>query len=262
MLKNIYTPLSGAIAQERVMEVVANNLANLNTAGFKGDNVSFTLLEPEPEKNYKDPIPPANYKVNFEDLMPLRGNEMSYVGVASIERDTTQGPAIMTENSLDLMLEGDGYFAVNTPEGTRYTRAGDLTMNADGALITKSGHPVMGDKGSIYLRSNAFEVNPRGEVYQDGQLIDRLQVYQFSEEKQLERVGNNYYFFDGEIESVQRLDFPAVRQGYVEGSNVNAMKNLTAMIIAHRSYEAYQKAVSNYDQMMDKSSNSIGVVRA
>lgn len=262
MLKNIYSPMSGALAQERVMDVIANNLANINTTAFKGDAVTFSLVEAEPYKNYKDPLPPANYKVDLDKVMPLRGNDMTYTSIAEIERDLSQGTAMATQNPFDLMIEGEGYLSVQTPDGERYTRAGDLTLSPDGALVTKSGHPVMGEKGAVYLRGTEFEVNQRGEIYQDGQLMDRLLVYRFEDEKQLERVGNNYFFHGSGPESMSRVEHPQIQQGYLEGSNVNAIKNLTAMIIAHRSYEAYQKAVSNYDQIMDKSSNSIGSVRA
>lgn len=262
MLNNLYSPLSGALSQEKVMEIIANNLANLNTTAFKGDNVSFTLLEPEPYKSYKDPLPPANYKVDMEKVEPLHGNEMAYVGVADVVRDTTQGPALITNNPLDMMIDGEGYFTVNTAEGQRYTRAGNFTLNPDGALVTKSGDPVLGEKGLIYLRSNQFDVNAKGEIYQDGQLVDRLQVVRFADEKLLQRVGQNLFFNEENQAGMEKLKFAGVSQGQLEGSNVNAIRNLSAMIIAHRSYEAYQKAVSNYDQMMDKSSNSIGVVRA
>jgi flagellar basal-body rod protein FlgG len=261
MLKNIYAPLSGGLAQEKALETISNNLANMNTVGFKQDNVTFTLLEPEPYKNYRDPLPPANYKVDLQKLEPLHGNEFSYVGIAGVTRDKSQGPAIETENPTDMMLEGDGYFAVNTKDGERYTRAGNFKLGPDGELQTATGDAVLGAKGTVYLRSNQFTVNQAGEIYQDGQLVDRLKVVQFEDEKALERVGLNYYMHGGSTENIREARNHRVTQGYIEGSNVNAIKSLTAMIIAHRSYEAYQKAVSNFDRMMDKSSNTIGAIR-
>ena len=262
MLKNIYSPLSGALAQERVLEMIANNLANLNTTGFKGDRVTFTLLEAEPEKNYQNPLPPANYKVGMEQLLWLKGNEMAYVGVADVQRDMQQGPSIQTHNELDLMIEGDGMFQVQTEDGPRYTRNGSFTLSPDGVLTTQSGHPVMGEKGDIVLRSGAFQVNDQGEIYQDKKLVDRLALYRVDGQADLEREGMNYYYYGGTDEGLKRVTQVNVRQGYLEGSNVNAIKDLTNMIIAHRSYEAYQKAVSNFDKMMDKSSNQLGNVRA
>lgn len=262
MVKSIYTPMSGALAQERVLELIANNLANANTVGFKGDRVSFTLLEPEPEKHYQDPLPPANYKVGIEELMNIHGNEIAYVGVGEVQRDPTQGPAIDTKNPTDLMIEGDGMLGVHTPDGVRYTRNGALGLTRDGVLVSKEGHPVMGEKGDIVVRQGAFMVNDKGEIWQDGQMVDRLQLYVFDDEAGLERSGMNLFHYGGPDESRRVVANPQVRQGFLEGSNVNAIKNLTDMIIAHRSYEAYQKAVSNYDQIMQKSSNTIGDVRA
>ena len=260
MLKNIYTPTAGALAQERLLEVIANNLANVNTTAFKGDTVTFTMLNPEPEKTYASPIPPAKFKFDFDDMMPLRGNEMSYVGVAEMSRDLTQGPALETKNKADLMIEGPGYFAVQTDEGRRFTRAGDFTLGTDGALVTKEGHPVLGDKGIIYVRSGQFEVSHTGEVLQDGQFVDRIALFNFPDSG-LERVGHNLMHYGGPEGALTRVVNPMMAQGYLEGSNVNSIKNLTAMIVAHRSFEAYQKAVANYDKMMDKSSNSIGDLR-
>lgn len=262
MLKNIYTPVAGAIAHERAMEALSNNLANINTVGFKGDNVTFTLLEPEPFKSYPSPLPPANFKVDLNEVGPLRGNEMAYVGVAAMERDFSQGPAMITHNKFDMMIEGQGFFQVHTNEGERFMRAGDLTLSQDGALVTKFGDPVLGEKGVIYLRSMQFEVNEQGEIFQDGQLVDRLALYEFKDPNSLDRVGQNYYLYNGPPEDMQVSSESRVRQGFLEGSNVNSIKNLTSLIMAHRSFEAYQKAVSNYDQIMEKSSNSIGDVRA
>ena len=260
MLKNVYAPLSGAIAQERAIESIANNLANVNTVGFKGDSVTFTLQESEPYRNYKSPIPPANYKVGFKDIQYLIGNEQMYSGVASLKRDPVQGPAIETKNPTDLMIEGEGFFEVNTAQGIRFTRAGNMSIAPDGALVTKQGDPYLGEKGVIYVRGQ-FEVNQRGEIIQDGNIVDKLRVFKFSNQDLIERVGQNYVLYDGDEQGIQKVGSPSIRQGFLEGSNVNAIKSLTSMILAHRSYEAYQKAVKNYDSMMEKSSNTIGAVR-
>jgi flagellar basal-body rod protein FlgF len=261
MQKSIYTPVSGALAQERVLEMIANNLANVNTTGFKGDRVSFERLVSEPMKHYASPLPPANYKVDLNKIGPLVGNEVAYVGISDVSRDTAQGPSVQTHNASDLMIEGDGYFVVNTHDGERLTRSGSLNINSQGILVSKQGDPIMGRNGAIKLASGKFEVNQIGEVIQGNQLIDQVRVVVPANEAELQRVGNNLYTHNGSAESLQEEQFPQVKQGYLEGSNVNAIRNMTAMILAHRSYEAYQKAVSNYDQIMEKSSNSIGDIR-
>jgi flagellar basal-body rod protein FlgG len=119
----------------------------------------------------------------------------------------------------------------------------------------------MGRNGAIKLASGQFEVNHIGEVIQGNQLIDQIRVVVPANEAELQRVGNSLYTHNGSDESLQEEQFPLVKQGYLEGSNVNAIQNMTAMILAHRSYEAYQKAISNYDQIMEKSSNAIGDIR-
>lgn len=262
MLNSIYTPMSGALAQERVLELIANNMANMNTVGFKGDRVTFTLLEPEPEKHYEEPLPPANYKIAAEDLMHLKGNDISYVGIADVQRDTTQGPALQTSNPLDVMIEGEGLLGVHTPDGIRYTRNGSLNLTRDGVLVSKEGFPILGEKGDLVVRQGAFSINDGGEVWQDGQMVDRIPLWRFESEETLERAGQNLFFYGGKPEGAKVVQGSQLRQGWLEGSNVNAIKNLTDMIVAHRSYEAYQKAVANYDQIMQKSSNTIGQVRA
>lgn len=261
MIKSIYTPLSGALAQERVLEIIANNLANANTVGYKQEKVSFKLIEPEPYKNYKDPLPPANYKIDIEKLLPLRGNEVNYVGVSGVSRDFSQGSSIQTKNPLDVMIEGEGYLEVHTNEGMRYTRNGSLAINSQGFLVDKNGAPVQGQLGPIALGSGKVMINHLGEVYQNNKLIDQLKIAKFSDKNSLEKVGSNYLYFGGNEESLSYEKFPSVKQGYLEGSNVNAIKNLTDMILAHRSYEAYQQAIKNYDKMMEKSNTTLGEVR-
>ncbi len=260
MLNNIYTPLSGSLAQEKYLDIIANNLANINTVGFKEEDVSFKLLEPEPQ-NYVEPLPDDNFSVSFDELMPLKGNDMGYVGVSGVSRNDSQGSPVETKNPLDLMLEGDGYFSIHTSEGLRLTRNGSFTVNADGALVDKFGNPVLGERGDIFLSGAKVEINSHGEVYQNDELIDRLVINTVKEKKFLEKVGDNNFLYNGPEDEVYRIDLPTTRQGFLEASNVNAIKNLTKMILTHRSYEAYQKAIKNYDSMMEKSHNTLAVLR-
>jgi flagellar basal-body rod protein FlgG len=197
----------------------------------------------------------------MENLLYQRGDDIFNVGVADVSRDLSQGPAVQTQNPTDVMIEGEGFFKVQTPDGERYTRAGNFTLNRDGILSTSEGFPVMGEKGDILVHGPGFQINDSGEVWQDGHMVDRIQLVKFDDDKALDRAGMNLFQYAGTPEGVKKAA-SSMRQGFIEGSNVNAIKNLTDMIIAHRSYEAYQKAVQNYDKMMDKSSNAIGEVRA
>lgn len=257
---NLFSSLSGALSQEKVLDIISNNLANMSTAGFKEERVTFKVLEPEPHKHYTDPLPPANYKVPFDEVLPLRGNDLSYVGVSGVVRDDLQGSPIETKNPTDVMLEGKGYFTINTHQGLRLTRNGSFTVGSEGQLMDKLGHAVLGEGGSIFLGHGKVEINPRGEIYQNGQYIDRLLIKTVSDPKSLEKVGSNHYLYKGEDSGLRDLEFPTVRQYFIEASNVNAVKNITNMILAHRSHEAYQQALKNMDTMMEVSSNSIGEI--
>ena len=119
---------------------------------------------------------------------------MSYVGVAGMERDFNQGPAVITHNKFDLMIEGDGFFKVQTSEGNRYMRAGDLSLSRERVLVGKFGDPILGENGLVYINSNDFEINELGEVIEGGEVVDRLQLVSFKDNENLERMGQNYYF--------------------------------------------------------------------
>ncbi len=257
MLNNIYSPLSGAVAQERVFEILANNLANVNTTAFKEEHVGFQLVTPEPEKAYLTPLPPANYKISLDDIVPLRGNEVQYVGVSGIFRNDAQGSAHVTHNPLDVMLEGDGYMSVQTKDGVRYIRNGHLSISAEGLLTDAEGNPVQGSKGSIPLTAHPIEINRQGEIFQNKQLVDRIQLSRFDDPRQLEKLGQNYFFFGGPEAEKHAAGSTQVIQGSLEASNVNAIRNLTSLVLAHRSYEAYLKTVKTYDTMMEKSNNTL-----
>jgi flagellar basal-body rod protein FlgG len=261
-MKGIYTPLSGALAQDRVLQVLANNMANVSTNGFKGEDVVFSVVDPEPYKNYPSPVPPANYKVGFDKLTKLHGNEHHYVAVADVHKDLAQGPAISTSNPSDLMVQGAGYFSISTPDGVRYTRDGSFTRQPGGALTTADGNPVLGENGAVFLGSAEFTVNAMGEIYQKDVLVDRLKLVSFDNPQALEKVGSNQLIYNGEEAEIREDRASVVHQGKIEGSNVNPMKNMTDLIVAHRSFEAYQKAMQNFDSMMEKSANQIGVVQA
>ena len=258
MLQNIYSPLSGALAQEKVLDIIANNLANMNTVGFKEERVTFKLLESEPEKHYKDPIPPANYKIDLEEIFPLKGNELNYVGVSGVTRDETQGSPIHTKNKLDAMIEGPGYFSIQTKEGQRFTRNGSFELSGEGLLIDWQGNPVLGQRGDIYLKGQKVEINNLGEIYENGKYIDQLLIQNSTNTKSFEKIGDSQYAYTGNRKELDTVNSPTVKQGFLESSNVNAIKNMTNMILAHRSYEAYQKAIKNMDAMMEKSSNVLG----
>lgn len=259
MLKNVYSPLSGGVLQERIMEIISNNLANANTTAFKEDEISFQAQEANPWPSYATPHPPAPFKMNMQELWPLKGNEMEYVTLSEIRTAHSQGPMIKTGNPLDVAVQGDGFFEVMTPFGERLTRDGGFSISNDGILITKSGAVVQGENGAISgLNGKDFSILPTGEIYVGKKFVDKLKVIAFKDTTLLERLGESLWLHNGPPENL-KAPVGEVTEGYLEGSNVNPMRNLTNMIIAHRSYEALQKTVKSHDETM-QNANKISEV--
>lgn len=260
MLKNIFAPLSGGMVQERVLEILANNVANMNTTAFKEEQVTFAAMEANPWPAYSSPLPPAQFKLDMRDLYPLHGNEMGYVTLSNVETSHVQGALKRTGSNTDVAIQGNAFFSVNTPFGERYTRDGSFSLTSDGTLVSKNGASVMGERGAITgLSEGKMRILPSGEIYEGEKFVDKLKTVAFSDQKLLQRLGDNLFVHDGPPENTI-VSSGEVTQGFLEGSNVNPMKNMTNMIIAHRTYEALQKAVKSYDNTMQLSAQKIGEV--
>jgi flagellar basal-body rod protein FlgF len=253
MLKNIYGPLSGGVAQEKVMEILSNNMANSNTTAFKEEQVTFSAMAANPWPNYTSPLPPAPFKLDMRDLHRLHGNEFGYTALANVATSHVQGGLRQTGNPLDVALQGDGYFAVNTPFGERFTRDGSFSLTPEGSLVTKNGALVQGNNGPITgLSEGNIKILGTGEVYRDDQLVDKLKITSFENQQLLQKLGDNLYVHDG-APTNQVAFVGELTQGSLENSNVNPMRNLTNMIVAHRTYEALQKAIKSQDETMQQS---------
>ena len=260
MLKNIYGPLSGGVGQEKVLEILANNIANAGTTAFKEEQVTFSAMSSDPWPAYASPLPPAPFKVDLRDVFPLRGNEMGYTAIANVATSHVQGGLRQTGNPLDVAVQGDGFFAVNTPFGERFTRDGSFSLTPEGSLVTKTGQLVQGENGPLTgLSEGDVKILPGGEIYAGDRFIDKLKVVAFADTSVLQKLGANLYVHDGAPEN-QRAPKGEVSQGYLESSNVNPMRNLTNMIVAHRTYEALQKAIKSHDDSM-ATSNRVGEVQ-
>lgn len=261
MLKNVYGPLSAGKGQERVLDILANNIANSSTPGFKEQEVSFASMLANPWPAYTNPNPPAPFKTDMSEVYPLHGNEMGTVAISSVRTNFSQGPLRETGSPLDVAIQGDGFFTLETPFGERFTRDGSFTLTSDGTLVTRNGSTVAGERGPLTgLSEGDLVINAKGEVYQGDRFVDRLRVTSFSDPELLERVGDNSFVHDGPPENITAFR-GEVSQKYIESANVNPMRNMANLITAHRTYEALQKAVQAHDKTMEKGSNEIGAVR-
>jgi flagellar basal-body rod protein FlgF len=224
-------------AQQQALDVIANNLANVNSTGFKADRLTFR------EALAKESFSPGEAKPRL----------LGTLGCGALVEGTTssleQGPMVQTGGALDVAIEGDGYFSVKTAAGTRYTRAGSFQLDATGKVVTKNGDPVLGARGEITVPSNAkVEIDEKGNVTADGSTVDTLAMVTGNLSKQ----GNGLY--SGTAKPA--ID-TKVTSGYIEGSTVNAVQEMVAMIETMRVFEANQKVLQAHDETLSKAVNDL-----
>ena len=245
----IYIVLSAATAKMLEMEVIANNLANISTSGFKADRVDFKeLLQQE--------------TITANDQTPNNGSEdNAFVLGASYTKTDEQGSLSITDNPLDIALDGKGFFKVLTPGGVRYTRGGHFQANATGQLVTSVGHSLLDQVGNpISLQGAKMSVSQDGIITDDsGTEIAKLAVVQLESPKGLRKEGNSY-FVPNDPQNTKELPIPSTRvvQGTIEDSNVNATLELTKMIEVSRTFENLMRMLEQYRNMDRTSAKDIG----
>lgn len=269
--QGIYTALSGALAQSTKIDTIANNIANVNTTGFKKDQQTFseylTAAEKEPEVIQVPRVP-----ASIESFYEMNGGDKSYVNAAGTYTNFEQGSLKSTGGKLDVAIDGPGFFEVNTPSGVRLTRAGNFTVDAEGQLVTKDGHPVLlegenltaPDERTVRFSGKAnISISDGGEVFDGEQRLGKLSLVQVNNPDSLQKVGNNYYGFKSNMApEIVSVKVPSLKQGFIETSNVNVVNEMTEMIMAQRVFEGTQKAIHAYDSMNDKLINVVGSTKA
>lgn len=257
MIRGLYTSASGMLAGVMHTDTVTNNLANVNTAGFKKD---ITVAH-----EFREML---IYRINDG---ALRGGQLSLpaaatpigslgtgVTVDQIYTSHTQGIMHNTGNPLDVAISGEGYFVINTDNGLRYTRNGAFTLNAAQELVTTTGDKVMGTRGPIRLSGSQIRMDEAGNVYSDGALVDKLRIVSFANQGVLEKQGDSYFKREGTVEELPAKGI--IQQGFLEGANVNAVSEMVDLINVFRSYEANQKMIQTQDDTLGKAVNEVGKV--
>ena len=262
MHEGLIIAASGGVKQQAKMDVLANNLANLNSAGFKSNGLVFREIYPPFEAD-----PNADASKNAS-LPPNESNRnVAYVAVDNLYIDHSQGVFNRTGNSLDLALDGEGFFEVDTPQGPRYTRNGYFRLDTEGNLVTQDGNYVLDNqKQKIVIPANSGQIDIASSgIISVGsglanQTLATIQFIKFEDPQVLAKEGNGLYkLMDNEVEP-QTADETKVRQGFLERSNVNSIEEMTNMITAIRGFEAYQKVIQSLDEVDDQAVNSIGRV--
>ncbi|MGB9804283.1 flagellar hook-basal body protein [Desulfofundulus sp.] len=256
MIRGIYTAASGLGVQQARLDVLANNLANASTSGFKADGV---IQKPFPQL----------LLVEQQNLGPVEiGPRWRYVGatnqgaaVTGVVTNFSPGPLKPTGKNTHLALAtANTFLVVQTPGGERYTRDGNLGIDSEGYLVDSRGNRVLGEAGPVQVKSDDFRITDGGEIILPGKgPAGRLRIVQFADLNLLTKTEDNYY--TAPAGSAQPAAKPEVRQGYLEGSNVDPAASMVQLVSAVRSYEANQRLLQAQDQLLDLAVNRVGALR-
>lgn len=235
-----YVTLSHMTALRRQMEMIANNLANMSTTAYKAEKPLFTQF--------------LNSTVWGADR-PRGDDAISYVEDFGVVRNLQIGTITQTDNPLDIAINGNGYYQVETPEGMRYTRSGAFSLSADRQIVTREGHLLLDDAGQpieIPQGTRAMTISVDGTVSADNLQIARIVPVDFANERALKKLPSGLYETDQQPTPLERFD---LRQGMIEGSNVQPILEMTNMIEVSRAYQTAQKFVEQEHQRVK---NAIG----
>ena len=245
MVRGLYTGATGMIVQRNKMDVITNNIANVETAGYKADTLVTSTFDEGMLQRLHDP------NVNFVGAQQV--GPYSYgTHVEEMFTDFSTGTLEETRRNTDLAIVGDAFFSVEAEDGrVLYTRSGNFTVNAEGYLTTQDGQYVLGQNGRIFVGSENFSVSPEGLVTGPMALEDTLALVSFEDPGVLRKVGNSLFDIYGGAAPVPPGDY-TVRQGMLEGSNVSAIDEMVNMIAVYRNYEVNQRIVSMVDKSLEQ----------
>lgn len=248
MIRGLYTAAGGMMVEAARQETITNNLANSETSGFKKD---LALQRSHAEQTVirtgdgRQPVPIGTLGLGAV--------------VDRIYTSYEQGSLQETGRTLDVALTGDGFFAVATPQGTRYTRNGAFSLDAGRRLVTDQGHPVLGTAGPIVLGEGELTVDQHGRIYVDGVFADKIEISSFADAGQLRKAGHSLF---AAAEGQEGTPFAGqVRQGFLENANVQVVQEMVRMIAALRAYETNQRVIQAQDEILGKAANEVGSLR-
>jgi flagellar basal-body rod protein FlgG len=259
-------------AQQWRLDAVANNLANADVDGYKKDTAVHKAF---PELLMRRMNDDGVYRHPFgsADMAPIVGKLGMGVELNELFTNFEQGAMKETQSDFDIALDGEGFFAVATPWGERYTRNGSFQLGKEGYLETKEGYPVLGENGPIKVKANNFQVDKDGKVWINAEyaddpnilvsrenntwaqtaLLDTLKLVEFDLDRYLQKQGSSLWRStdtSGEAQVMVGEDRPRVVQGFTEASNVDPVIEMVQMIEVNRAYEANQKVIQNSDSML------------
>lgn len=255
MIRGLYTSATAMLVQQNRMDVIANNISNADNNGYKRDGVISNCFDDTLTRRLNDRTQIEGTRIaNSVGVMNLGAY------TSEVYTDFSKTNLKQTDAPLDIALDEEGYFIINTIDKNgdtveKYTRDGSFTLGADGSLMTKEGNYVQGINGNIVLPTGDTIVNEMGEIYVNGEYIDSLRITAFEDNKELRKGENN--LITANEDAVQTAYTGNILQGFLEGSNVDSIQEMVDMITVMRNYETNQKLVQIADQTLSKVINEV-----
>jgi len=243
METSTFIALSRQTALRRQMDVVANNIANMSTTGFKGERMMF-----------------VEHLVKSQGGERILGDKISYVRDIATMRDLSAGPLEQTGNPLDVAIEDEGYFVIQSDSGNRYTRNGRFQLDESGQLVTASGGSVLSDGGQPFFFApgdTKISIARDGTVSTQNGDLGRIAVVNFANEHQLRPGAGGLYSTEA---APQPLENPGLVQGMLEGSNIQPVVEMARMIEVHRTYDGVKGFIEKEDERMRRMIRDMGQV--
>lgn len=249
MYRGIYTAAGGMLSQQVTINTISNNMANSETTGYKKD---ISIMSPFEE----------HLMYHFEASNPSNKalGTMPYgVEVTGTEIGFKQGNLQWTGGQYDFALEGDGFFAVQTPNGVRLTRNGSFTVDDQSYLVTSQGYRVLGEDNFILVNGTDFVIKEDGTVLQDGAEAGKIALLDFEDRSPLQKEGDGLFSAPEDLDPV--VPRGRVRQGYLESSNVEMSEEMSRVVVAFRAYEANSRVFQSFNEIMQLAVQNIGSLK-
>lgn len=260
MQESMYSALFGALNQEHRLDIIANNLANANTTGYKTDQLAFKDVF----VNYAhDNIREPTLNLRSDPLFPRPVN-MAKPRIAVSRTDFSQGPLHRTDNALDMAVAGEGFFKVRTGNGDFYTRDGAFTLNNEGLVVNNRGDFLLGEGGPIAIPpgTSSVVIDGAGQIFADGEQVDVIAKVTVDDLDSLEKIGANMFRpKDGAAVAELPAEDATIEQGFLEKPNVEVVLEMVNMIETQRAFEAYQKTISSSNEVDLKAIQQVGTTR-
>ncbi|HAN43769.1 MAG TPA: hypothetical protein DCP97_00105 [Ruminococcaceae bacterium] len=252
MNRGFYTAGSGILTQQRMLNVMSNNVANVRTPGFKKGTTVSTTFEQE-------------LLVRLEDGKHPLGASAAIVSLPDeVITNYSQGQYDQTDRSLDAAIQGDGFFTLQNPtnpDQQLLTRNGQFDIDDEGYLVLPSGGRVLGVTGEIMVGQDDFDITETGDVYVNGDLVDKLLIQTPENHNNLIKYGEGLYIDTKPETTIQGIPKTTlIKQGYLERSNVDMSEEMTRMIAAQRQFQACSQVVRMIDQTNQKAVSELGKI--